>query len=323
MVSVALCTYNGENYIKEQLLSILKQTISVDEIIICDDGSTDDTINIIKDTLNDYSIYHKIYINNKKLGVSRNFFNAIRQCRGEIIFTSDQDDVWLPNKVEIILNKFKEENDRVLVFSDAYIVDENLNYMNYTLKDLINIDFKNIKSKDYYNIFLNKNIVTGATMAFKKEIINYMEEEFPQYWLHDGWIAINSVLHGECLFIDKPLIKYRQHSKNVVGSVKYNYYIRFLKWLGNLKNLEKFRKEKVYAYTYFYRSKNKYMNDEMIVKIRECINFWKELDSVESCSKFARFKILLNNFLNKNYKKYYTGIIGFIRDIIYIFMENT
>ena len=120
-ISVCLATYNGEKYIKEQLDSILPQLSANDEIIISDDNSTDDTINIIR-SLNDERI--KIYVNKTK-GIVKNFENALNNASGDIIFLSDQDDVWKNDKVKKILSAFSSDNSLTLVFSNAEIIDEN------------------------------------------------------------------------------------------------------------------------------------------------------------------------------------------------------
>ena len=120
-ISVCLATYNGEKYIKEQLDSILPQLSANDEIIISDDNSTDDTINIIR-SLNDERI--KIYVNKTK-GIVKNFENALNNASGDIIFLSDQDDVWKNDKVKKILSAFSSDNSLTFVFSNAEIIDEN------------------------------------------------------------------------------------------------------------------------------------------------------------------------------------------------------
>ena len=157
-ISVCLASYNGEKYIREQLDSILPQLGENDEIIISDDHSTDNTINVIK-SLNDSRI--KIFENNLGKGYSRNFENAINQATGDIIFLSDQDDVWMENKVELMTKELKQ-ND--LVVSDALISDGNLN-------PTLGSHFKvHGTKKGFINNWLKTRYI-GACMAFKKEIL--------------------------------------------------------------------------------------------------------------------------------------------------------
>lgn len=122
-VSVAMCTYNGAQYIEEQLLSILHQSVPVDEIVICDDGSTDETIEIIKRIKRDAAIPISIHINEPHLGVNLNFEKAIKLCHGDIIFLSDQDDIWEENKVDTIIDYFSTHEDKNVVFGDAVLID--------------------------------------------------------------------------------------------------------------------------------------------------------------------------------------------------------
>ena len=106
MISVAMCTYNGEKYIQEQLESIIYQSVPPDEIVICDDCSNDATLEIVKDILNSYDGIVQLVSNKHNLGYRKNFEKAISLCHGDIIFLSDQDDVWSSNKIEIIKSKY-------------------------------------------------------------------------------------------------------------------------------------------------------------------------------------------------------------------------
>ena len=123
-LSVALCTYNGELFLKQQLDSILQQELPVDEIVICDDGSTDNTINIIESYKQKYQYPRFICKQNiKNKGVRKNFEYAISLCSGDIIFLSDQDDIWLNQKTKDIVNFFNENPKVNLVFTDAILID--------------------------------------------------------------------------------------------------------------------------------------------------------------------------------------------------------
>lgn len=123
MVSVAMCTYNGEKFIKAQLESILAQTHVPDEIIICDDCSQDSTIDIVSSILKSWNGRYKIIVNQSNLGFKRNFAKAISLCTGDIIFLADQDDVWESCKIDVISKIFQNHNDISLIFHDVVIVE--------------------------------------------------------------------------------------------------------------------------------------------------------------------------------------------------------
>lgn len=205
MISVCMATFNGEKYIKEQIDSILIQLKEEDELIISDDGSTDKTLEIINE-LNDSRI--KTLKNEGKHGYTHNFENALKQTQGDYIFFSDQDDVWLPNKVEIILSYLKND---CYVISDAYITNEKLE-----IQDKLS-SWRSYK-KGYFNN-LYKSIYAGCTCAFTKRIKDYCLP-FPKtsFIQHDTWIGLLCELKFKVIYIDEPLIYYRRHDKNTSGA---------------------------------------------------------------------------------------------------------
>lgn len=219
MISVCIPTYNGAKYIKQQLDSILMQLGSDDQVIISDDRSTDDTIDIIK-SYNDPRIKistHEKVPNNYKgtytniYYVYKNVENAIIQASGEYIFLSDQDDIWLPNKVERIIEEFNKGADCVL--HNAKVVDSNMNVIMESFFD---------HSKPSTSLFqlLVRPFYQGASMAFKRNL-SQMTLPFPNKLIvsHDHWIAIVARTHGNNIsFINEPLLLYRRHSDNVSPS---------------------------------------------------------------------------------------------------------
>ena len=201
MISVCIATYNGEKYIKEQLQSILPQLGNKDEIIVSDDGSTDKTIEVINE-FGDSRIY---IIQDKPLhSPIFNFERAIEFAKGDFIFLSDQDDVWLPNKVEIIMDVL---SDTAFVFTDAIVVDKDLN--------LIRDSYFNHKSKKggIFNNILN-NSYFGATIGFRKEILEYALPFPKNIPMHDQWLGLIADYYYSVKFINTPLIKHRRHGAN-------------------------------------------------------------------------------------------------------------
>lgn len=201
MISVCLATYNGEKYIKEQVDSILMQLAPTDEIIISDDGSEDKTIEIIE-SIGDIRI--KIYKNDGIHGYTHNFENALSKSTGDVIFFSDQDDVWVPEKVNTMLQYLKDD---CYVISDAFVTDENL-----VVKERLS-EWRKYRKGYLNNIY--KSIYAGCTCAFTKNIKNYALP-FPRTKLiqHDTWIGLLAELKYKVIYIDTPLIYYRRHTTN-------------------------------------------------------------------------------------------------------------
>ncbi|WP_374174028.1 glycosyltransferase family 2 protein [Flavobacterium tructae] len=212
MISVCLATYNGEKYIKKQVTSILAQLDANDEIIISDDRSADSTIAIIEE-LNDKRI--KVVYNKLERGYTNNFENAINHAIGEFIFLSDQDDVWMDDKV---LKTMALLEKRDLVVSDAQFVDENVNDLNYTF-----FSIRGGRKGFFRNLYRSQYL--GACMAFRREILIKLLP-FPkrsELCPHDLWISLISEFYYKTLVLDQPLIKYRRHGNNVsTGGEKSN-----------------------------------------------------------------------------------------------------
>ncbi|MBO7490598.1 MAG: glycosyltransferase [Bacteroidales bacterium] len=220
MISVALCTYNGEQYINEQLESIVNQTILVDEIVVCDDGSTDNTIQVVQTFATQHqNISFKIIINNINIGVRRNFEKALKLCEGEIKFLSDQDDIWMPNKAETVIEYFRKNPDKNIVMTNAVLIDENNKILtDKTLFDCVGLTKKILSEATNDNIvdlFLNSNRATGATMAIRKNVNLITNYNTPI--LHDYILAIEALSHNSLGIIIQPLIQYRIHKKQERG----------------------------------------------------------------------------------------------------------
>jgi len=200
MISVCVATYNGEKYIRRQLLSILDQLSEKDEVIVSDDGSSDSTWDIIK-SIGDKRI--TLIRNATGHGVNNNFSNALNHAQGEYIFLSDQDDVWLPGKVNKCI---AELNDAVLVIHDAIITDYSLTPQNKTLFSELNI-------KEGFIPNLIRNRFTGCCMAFRREALDYiLPIPSTTSFFHDNWIGLMCELKDKVKFIPYPGIYFRRHA---------------------------------------------------------------------------------------------------------------
>ncbi|BAZ84814.1 glycosyltransferase family 2 protein [Dolichospermum compactum] len=221
-ISVCMATYNGCKYVNDQISSILVQLRADDELIIVDDKSTDITLQII-DTFNDSRI--KIFKNEVNLGVTKNFEKAINNATGNLIFLSDQDDVWLPNKVEKILEVFQKYPDITLVLSDAQIIDSE---GQVTANSFFKLRGKFVA--DPLSNFI-KNKYHGCTLAFRREMLEVFLPFPDDISMHDIWIGIVNGIYGKAFYIDEPLIQHRRHNSNTsVGIFSNLVILQMLKW---------------------------------------------------------------------------------------------
>lgn len=203
-ISVAMATYNGEKYIKDQIDSILKNLNENDELIISDDGSLDSTRKII-DLYNDKRIK---LIDGPKKGVKQNFANAIQNTTGKYIFLADQDDIWMDDKVKIVVDTFKKNNS-TLVIHDAQVFDsENKKILYQSF-----FKYRNSGPGIIKNIY--KNTYIGCCMAFDSKIKEKILPIPDDIEMHDQWIGIICEKYDNVMFIEDKLIQYRRHLNNV------------------------------------------------------------------------------------------------------------
>ena len=206
-ISVALAAYKGEQYIAAQIESILSQLGENDELIVSDDFPSGKTRAVVEAlSSQDKRI---IYIEGAGKGVVRNFENALRACKGDVIFLCDQDDVWLPGKVNEVMKQI--ENGAQLVLHDASITDADLNV---TAPSCFDIHGAN----DSFAKNFVKNTFVGCCMAFTKELLD-QTLPFPEgIAMHDWWIALVALKRKQkTVLINKPLLLWRRHGDNVTG----------------------------------------------------------------------------------------------------------
>lgn len=225
MISVAMTTYNGEKYVLKQLASIYNQTRRVDEVIICDDCSKDDTVLIITNYIKNNNIKNcKLYINDERLGFIQNFWNCISLTTGDIVFLSDQDDIWETTKVERLASLLMKNSNIKSIFAEMRYIDAHDSYIKYNNHHGNGIipTIKHLFDKKYYNIDYKEFIKTGgyqgASIAFKKEIFDVIKHfDVRGKFAHD--VLINfyaSILNGFYVTKEK-LTRYRLHSSNTLG----------------------------------------------------------------------------------------------------------
>ena len=216
-VAVLLATYNGERFIAEQLDSLLNQTYQDFVCYIHDDGSKDQTVQICKEYEKEYPDKFKILDYGPTGGAKNNFLSLIKNVDAELVMFCDQDDVWLPNKIEEMVGAVKNFNGAFLAFADLKIVDEKLNVQEESFYQAMHVQIDKINYKNA----LIKGFIPGCTMMVSRELIqkalNYKNDE--NIKMHDWWLVIMAlVTDARMIYINKPLGLYRQHSSNAIGA---------------------------------------------------------------------------------------------------------
>jgi glycosyltransferase involved in cell wall biosynthesis len=258
--SVLLCTYNAEKYIEQQLESILNQKFIPNQIIISDDGSVDHTIDIIKYFFREHNFNNFNIVSGPSLGACANFLSSLKYITSDFLFVSDQDDIWEHNKVEIFSSYFEMKDKPLLLYSDSSLINACGDFIHSSF-----FQFQGLSSSVFHDdSILYKNCVQGATCCLNKTLYKLAERSFSlakndEILMHDWWFALLAKYAGEHYFINKPLIRYRQHTNNEVGAITLairikkillnpaDYYSRLLKnkkqkdflfnFLGNDNNL--------------------------------------------------------------------------------------
>lgn len=222
-ISVAMCTYNGDSFLDKQFESIITQNVLPDELVICDDLSTDATLAILGKIKEKSPFAVTIVKNEQRLGSTRNFEQAISLCSGDVIVLCDQDDVWLADKLEKIKAAFEEKPEIGYLFTDAELVDEELHPLGRSLWESFGFHgalMKMFICGEQLRCFLRRQqFVTGATMAFRGSLKKlFLPFPLETIWIHDGWIAVTAAAAGvQGLPLPEKLIRYRQHSAQQAG----------------------------------------------------------------------------------------------------------
>ncbi|MBA7582213.1 hypothetical protein ES708_24137 [subsurface metagenome] len=321
-ISIAMCTFNGADYLQEQLVSIVKQTRLPDELVVCDDGSTDSTLQILGEFEKDAPFSVRIYCNKIRLGATKNFEKAITLCKGEIIALCDQDDIWLPQKIKKIVETFKKNPDTGYIFSNALVIDEKLNSIDGTLWDYVSFTANRRRKFEQGNqieVLVERSVVTGATMALCKTKTNWILP-IPEKWVHDKWIALlASAAEEKGIFIEEPLIKYRLHSKqsigiNIDGDKKLNL-IEQLKRVYNtkLESCEIVIDRLVYILNRLneVNKMTKRTNEFLIGKIKHL----HERQWMHNYSRWKRINRIFKELINRRYHRFSNGWESVLKDL--------
>lgn len=240
--AILLATYNGEKYISEQIESILAQTENNWMLYIHDDGSTDTTVERIQEYASRYPEQITIVEGASTGGAKTNFMYLFQQVEAPFYMCCDQDDVWLPNKIEVTQREMNnlsrgDEEKPCLVFTELHVVDGELNIISEKMSIYQGLDCKKIK----FNRALIQNIVTGCTMmvnrALRDELVKITD--YTNVLMHDWWALLVATRFGKAAFVEQPTILYRQHGNNGVGAQNSNSFVYKLKRMLQGEDIKK------------------------------------------------------------------------------------
>ncbi len=218
-VSVAMCTFNGSRYLSAQLDSLLRQQRLPDEVVICDDGSTDSTGALLLEFSQIAPFPVRLVWNDTNLGYSRNFAQAIALCTGDIVALSDQDDIWYPPKLRRLEEVFASDPAAGGVFSDGDLIGTDSQSLPGSLWgsfDFQERDLPRMQDEAAVRVLLRRNVVTGMAFAFRREWGGLLLE-MPDHWPHDFWLALMLAAKGALRACPERLVAYRVHATQQIG----------------------------------------------------------------------------------------------------------
>jgi glycosyltransferase involved in cell wall biosynthesis len=218
-ISIALCTYNGEHYLQKQLDSFAAQSLLPCELVVCDDGSTDGTLELLGKFAEKAVFSVHLFRNERNLGSTKNFERAMGLCSGDLIALSDQDDEWHSDKLAIMHRLFEEHPQALAAFTDAELIDDNSVPSGRRLwKSLFFTPSRQagVDAGLVFALLKYDYIATGATMVFRSELCREVIP-IPECWTHDAWISWIAALRGGLAAVPVSTIRYRVHRRQQIG----------------------------------------------------------------------------------------------------------
>ena len=303
-VDILVATCNGEKYVKEQIDSILNQTYENIRVIVSDDRSDDSTPKILKEIAkSDKRVI--LNLQKERLGVINNFEFLLKQVKSNFYMFSDQDDFWLPNKVEKMMERQKQENAD-LVFGDLEVVNEKLETMYPSYGDYMLLNRKIRKCINSYEFNYLYNCVTGCTILGKTSMLDKILPlpNTSKYVLHDHWIGIITGIYGKVAYVEETYIKYRQHGNNQVGTDKISH--KFKKF-SDVREL--FLKIKIEIFQTFVDNNDRFPK-EIQEKNTKALNYFKMLKN-KKYFNFKNWNIFYDLYKNETFKYYIENFMVF------------
>ncbi len=219
-LSVALCTYNGVRYLPALLDSLASQRQLPDELLVCDDGSTDATQDLIAAFAERAPFEVRWHQQKERLGPAANFVAAAQHAQGEWIAFCDQDDIWHPDKLLRALAASREFRDTAAVFCNARLIDAKGQPLGHTLWQHVSFTPREqgiLSAGEPWRVFVRHPVVSGAGLVVHARVRDRLAP-ITDHWMHDAWAALVAAASGRVVSIAEPLFDYRQHDTNVIGA---------------------------------------------------------------------------------------------------------
>ena len=273
MIDILLSTYNGEKYLSEQLDSLFSQSYENFRIIVRDDGSSDKTKDILIDYKNNFGNKLDIYLENN-VGPKKSFFELIKKSSNDYMMFCDQDDVWLDNKLEVMMDVIKQyDNIATLAYCDLKVVDENLNVICDSFYDYQGI---NRYKTDFFSL-VKKSVFPGCSLMLNRKLVEKIKyTDVNNIRMHDCYVGLVASYFGNIVYVDERLNLYRQHSNNTIGARdnSLKFYINRLRnytnddLLNYIKYLKDSKKDyQLYEFYINYKNELSKKDTKKIVKI--------------------------------------------------------
>ena len=247
----------------------------------------------------------------------------IRACSGDIIFLSDQDDVWAENKTECMIDCLEREPEALLAFSDAYLTDRELNPTELSLWESVGYIECRDRYPDWWSLFLKGYFVTGAAVCFRRRLFE-LSEPFSDIWQHDGWLAVNACIYGEIVPVPQKLISYRQHGDNQIGAIRSKSAADIMK--AKWKVLKSGRSGQAELHhlacersAELLRRRKKDLSGEQIRSLEEAIKVHRLLDTLQNKNMLESLRIIRYCHIHGFYEKYYKKSRGsMLADLMFL-----
>lgn len=322
-ISVALCTYNGAAFIREQVRSICLQSRPPQEIVLSDDASSDGCVDIARAAVAEcaaerpgHPVALRVLQNTTALRVTKNFEQAVRACEGDLIALSDQDDVWKPDRLARMAAEFERRPDLLLLHTDARLVDDDRKDLGQSLFHALEVkpfEMNWIHGGNAFDVFLRRNLVTGATAIFRRSLLADAAP-FPVEWLHDEWLAIVASTVGGVDVLEDELIEYRQHASNQIGARRDTFVGKIRKALASRGDTHVKRAIKAELLLERLLTLGDRVSPVTIEKVRSKIEH-QRFRAALPARRIERCVPVLREAMTGRYDKFGRGVRGVVRDL--------